>query len=65
MSATRGRIVKTARTDKPYKIVLEHEDGADTEQAVATMREGEAQIKREIPAVMPRDNSRDRPAKGP
>jgi hypothetical protein len=27
---------------KPYKVVLEHEGSADTEEGVETMREGEA-----------------------
>ena len=46
----------------PYKVVLEHTSGIDTEQAVATMREGEALIKRETPAVPERDRARDEPA---
>jgi hypothetical protein len=61
MPAARGRVVKTPKTDKPYKIVLEHEDGADTEQAVETVREGEARIRLETPEAAARDTSRDTP----
>jgi hypothetical protein len=64
MTATRGRVVQTPTRDKPYKVVLEHEGGADTEHMVTTMREGEALIRRETPTPAPRDTSRDRPTKG-
>lgn len=62
MAATRGRVVQTPTMDQPYKVVFQHENGVDTEQAVATMREGEALIKSETPAVLERDRSRDEPA---
>lgn len=48
-AATRGRVVQTPTKAQPYKVVFEHETGADTEHAVATMREGEALIKSETP----------------
>ena len=62
MTAIRGRVVQTPSMDQPYKVVLEHASGNDTEQAVATMREGEALIKREASAVPERDRARDGPA---
>ena len=63
MPATRGRVVQTRGDKKPYKVVLEHEDGEDTEHAVTTMREGEALIKAETPKPPKRDKSRDHPLK--
>ena len=60
MSATRGRIVQTPGQGKPYKVVLEHEERADTEHAVSTMKEGEDLIKRKTPRPPKRDTSRDR-----
>jgi hypothetical protein len=62
MMATRGRIVQTPTKEKPYKVVLEHEGGPDTEEPVSTMREGEALIRLETPALPPRNTSRDRPS---
>jgi hypothetical protein len=61
MAATRGRIVQTPTEKKPYKVVLEHEGGTDTERPVSTMREGEALIRLETPAPPARDTARDRP----
>ena len=62
MAVTRGRVVKTPKKDKPYKVVLESEGGAETEQPVATVREGEALIRSELPARPKRNTSRDRPS---
>ena len=62
MVATRGRIVQTPTKGKPYKVVLEHEDGKDTEEPVTTMREGEALIKEETPTPPKRDKLYDRDA---
>ncbi len=62
MTATRGRVVQTPTEDRPYKVVLEHEGSADTEQGVETMREGEALIREKTPRPPKRDTSRDRPA---
>jgi len=61
MTATRGRVVQTPTKKKPYKIILEHEGAPDTEQSVATMREGEAIIKDETPTPPERNRSRDEP----
>jgi hypothetical protein len=62
MTATRGRVVQTPAERKPYKVVLEHEAGKDTEHAVSTMREGEALIAQETPKPPERDTTRDQPA---
>ena len=60
MSSTRGRIVQTPGKEKPYKVVLEHEDRGETEHPVSTMKEGEALIKRKTPRPARRDTSGDR-----
>ena len=60
--ATGGRVVQTPATKKRYKVVLQHENGADTEHAVETMREGEALIRKKTPQPPVRDTLRDRPA---
>ena len=60
ISATRGRIVQTPGKEKPYKVVLEHEEGGATEHPVSTMKEGEALIKRKTPRRAKRDTSGDR-----
>lgn len=62
MAATRGRVVQTPTKKKPYKVVLEHEDSADTEESVATIREGEALIKEETPTPPKPNTLLDRPA---
>jgi hypothetical protein len=63
MSAIRGHIVQTPRAEQPYKAVLEHEAGPDTEHPVSTMREGEAYIRDKTPAPAKRDSSGDRAAR--
>lgn len=65
MAATSGRIVQTPTKKKPYKVVLRHEGSGDTEQAVETMREGEALIRDETPAPPKRNTLRDQPAPVP
>jgi hypothetical protein len=50
MTVTSGRVVVTPGEVKPYKVVLEHARTNDTEHAVATVREGEAFIRSELPA---------------
>jgi len=59
MRAKSGRIVQTPDATMPYKVVLDHEDGEDTEAACATIREGEAMIRRSTPRPTRRDASRD------
>jgi hypothetical protein len=61
MPATRGRVVQTRRDEKPYKVILEHEDGEDTEHPVSSMQEGEALIRAHTPKPLRRDKSRDDP----
>ena len=62
--AKSGHIVRTYDAKEPYKIVFKHEDGADSEQACATIREGEAIIRRNTPTPPKRDASRDQDATG-
>ena len=47
--AIAGRVVLTPEGALPYKVVLEHEGQADTEHEVATVREGEALIRENLP----------------
>jgi hypothetical protein len=62
MAASRGRVVQTPAGGKPYKVVLEHEGGPDTEEPVCTVREGEDLIKEETPSPPEHDTTFDRPA---
>jgi len=48
--AIAGRVVLTPQEKLPYKVVLEHEDQADSEHQVASVREGEALIRDNLPA---------------
>jgi len=57
MNATSGYIVQVSTGG--YKVVLNHDDGDDTEQLCATMREGEAMIRRNTPRPPERDMRRD------
>lgn len=54
-----GRIVQKGGTGRPYTVVLTHEDGRTSEHPCATMREGEAFIRRVTPTPPKRDSSRD------
>ena len=45
VTATRGRVVRTPTEKKPYKVVLEHDGGPDTEQGLETVRECEGSHK--------------------
>jgi hypothetical protein len=57
MHAKSGRIVQVSHDH--FKVVLTHEDGSETEQPCATMRDGEATIRRNTPTPPQRDASRD------
>jgi hypothetical protein len=57
MHAKIGHIVQTS--PGTFKVVLNHDDADDTEQACATVREGEALIRRRTPRPPLRDASRD------
>ena len=50
-TVTGGRVVVTPGEALPYKVVLEHAEANDSEYAFATMREGEAFIRSELPAI--------------
>jgi hypothetical protein len=41
MSSERGRIVHAPASEMPYKVILTHDAGDDSERAFATMREPE------------------------
>jgi hypothetical protein len=62
LTAVRGRIVQTPGERKPYKVILEHDGGPDTEHEVDTMREGEALIRERTPSPPRRDGLRDHSA---
>jgi hypothetical protein len=49
MGVTGGRLVVTPGEARPYKVVLEHEPGGDTEHPVGTVREGELYIRSKRP----------------
>jgi hypothetical protein len=61
MAATRGHVVRTPTKKEPYKVILEHDGGPDTEASVSTVREGEDLIKEEMPTQPERDTTRDTP----
>lgn len=65
MSSERGKIVQTSDTDRPYKAILSHDAGQDTEHAFATMREAEAFIKRNTPVPAARRTTYDRGPSAP
>jgi hypothetical protein len=56
MAAIAGRLVKSCDEAMPYKVVLELEDGSVAEHPAATIRAGEALIRRalSIPAEAPK-----------
>jgi hypothetical protein len=62
MSSTCGRIVRTPGGDLPYKVMLTHDDRAETPHAFATMREAEAFIRRNTPVPAARSTLRDHDA---
>ena len=54
MHAKSGYIVQTRDAAQPYKVVFDHDDGPKTEQPCATIRAGEAIIRRNTPVPPPR-----------
>ena len=62
MSSERGRIVHTPGEKLPYKAILTHDVGQDTEHSFGTMREAEAFIKRNTPRPTPQRTTYDRDA---
>jgi hypothetical protein len=61
LTVVRGHMVRTPTKPKPYKAVLENEQGGRTEHPVETMREGEALIRDKSPVRAPRNPGRDSP----
>jgi cold shock CspA family protein len=59
MSSTKGRIVRTPLAEHPYKVILTHEELAETERSFATMRECEAFVRRNTPLAFPSNTLRD------
>ena len=51
MHAKSGYIVETRGGAYPYKVVFGHQDGPDTSQGCATIREGQAIIRRNTPTL--------------
>ena len=62
MSATHGRIVCTPAGEARYKVILSHHGSADTERPFASMRDGEAYIRRNTPRPAARSTLWDRGA---
>lgn len=47
--AISGRVVLTPDDELPYKVVLEHENAADSEHEVASVQAGERLIRDNLP----------------
>ena len=62
---TRGRVVRTPAEAQPYKVVLEHAYGGETEHPFPSMKAGEAFIRSETPSPSARDGRRDSPSHRP
>jgi hypothetical protein len=62
MSSRFGRIVRDPAGQKPYKVILSHDQGADSERAFATMRDAEAFVRRNTPRPKARSTFWDRDA---
>jgi hypothetical protein len=45
MRVTGGRVVLTPQQEQPYKVVLQHECGKQSEYPAATVKQGEALIR--------------------
>jgi hypothetical protein len=62
MSSRFGRIVRDPAAERPYKVILSHDEGPESECAFSTMREAEAFIHRNTPRPRARDTFWDRDA---
>jgi hypothetical protein len=62
MSSRYGRIVRTADADRPYTVILTHDQCAETTYDFATMQEAEAFIRRNTPRPQARSTFWDRDA---
>jgi hypothetical protein len=62
MSSRFGRIVRDPSAERPYRVILSHDEGPESQRAFATMREAEAFIRRNTPRPRARDTFWDREA---
>jgi hypothetical protein len=62
MSSRFGRIVRGPAGPKPYKVILSHDQGAESERGFATMRDAEAFVRRNTPRPKARSTFWDREA---
>jgi hypothetical protein len=62
MSSRFGRISRTSDPRRPYKVVLTHDECAETTCTFATMRDAEDYIRRNTPRPRPRSTFWDRDA---
>jgi len=62
MSSRFGRIVRDPAGQKPYKVILTHDQGAESERAFITMRDAEAFVRRNTPRPKARSTFWDRDA---
>jgi hypothetical protein len=62
MSSRFGRIVHAKAGHKPYKVILSHDQGAESERTFATMRDAEAFIRRNTPRPKAQSTFWDRSA---
>ena len=53
MSSTHGFVVSTPDAELPYKVILQHEGGPNSERAFRTMQQCEAFIRRNTPSPRP------------
>jgi len=62
MSSRVGRTVREPAGQKPCKVILSHDQGADGERAFASMRDAEAFARRNTPRPKARSTFWDRDA---
>jgi hypothetical protein len=62
ITSSTGLVVATPGSDFPYKVILTHLPGKQSEHPFSTMREAEAFIRRSTPLPAPHRTLYDRPA---
>jgi hypothetical protein len=62
MSSRFGRIVHDTARQNPYKVILSHDQGGESERTFATMRDAEAFIRRNTPRPKAQSTFWDRSA---
>jgi hypothetical protein len=62
MSSRFGRIVRDPTGQQAYKVILSHDQGAESERAFGTMRDAEAFVRRNTPRPKARSTFWDREA---